>query len=189
MHIEPIEVDWMDYTKQKLVSIAISVAMVGYGKLKDAGKGVFTIASEASKYVVEEGAKQVLTNGKTAAQQVISAGKNLKSLAFKYVGVKTGEAVVRESLNNGVQLLSTLSFDLIKSQICEFIQEKVSARFCTDDLNRLLRKMHSLDALAKSKTLQGRVEKIVSDIINPERSTINKLWDSIGVPLLKGKLK
>ena len=181
--------NWMDYTKQKLVSIAISVATAGYGKLKDAGKGVSTMTSEASKEIVEEGAKQVLTNGKTAAQQVVSAGKNLKSLAFKYVGVKTGEAVVRESLNNGVQLLSTLSFDLIKSQICESIQAKVSARFCTDDLNRLLRKMHSLDALAKSKTLQGRVEKIVSDIINPERSTMNKLWDSIGVPLLKGKLK
>ena len=181
--------NWMDYTQQKLVSIAISVITAGYGKLKDAGKGIATLTGEASKEVVEEGAKQVIQNGKTVADQVVNAGKNLKSLAFKYVGVKTGEAVVREGLNNGVQLLSKLSFDLIKSQVCEGIQKKVSARFCTDDLNRLMRKLHSLDALAKSRTLLGRVEKIVSDIINPERSTMNSLWDSIGVPLLKGKLE
>ncbi len=179
---------WSDYAKQKAVSIAISVASAGFSKIKDAGKGIATITGEGAKEFVEAGATQFISNGKTVAQQMTKAGTNLKSLAYKYVGTKAGEAIVREGLNNGVQYLSNLSFDIIKPQICEHIQEKVKKTFCNDNLNQFLRKMYALDVLAKSKTLQGRVEKIVADIINPERSTMNKLWDSIGVPLLKGNL-
>ena len=178
---------WSDYTKQKVVSIAISVASAGLSKLKDASKGITTLGN-VSKEVVEGAATNIITNGKTVAQEVTKAGTNLKSLAFKYIGTKAGETIVREGLNGGVQYLSNLSFDIIKPQICENIQEKVKKTFCNDNLNQFLRKMYALDVLAKSKTLQGRIEKIVADIINPERSTMNKLWDSIGIPLLKGNV-
>lgn len=40
----------------------------------------------------------------------------------------------------------------------------------------------------RSKSLEGKVNKILADAINPERSFMRKQWDSVGMPLLKGVL-
>ena len=179
---------WTDYCKQKAISLVISAISAGYGNLKDAAKGAGTITSEATKEGLEQAGSCLVQNGKTAGEQLLKTGKNLKSLVFKCTGVKAGEAVVREGLNSGVQYLTNLSLDLVKPQISESIQQRVKTVFCKHNLVCLLRKMYAIDAVSNSKTLQGKIEKIVTEAINPERSFFLKQWDSIGLPLLKGVL-
>ena len=183
---------WTDYCKQKAISLVISAASAGYSKmkegLKDAVKGVKTLTTEASKEVLEQAGTQVVSNAKTAGQTLIKTSKNLKSLAFKHVGVKAGEAVVRESLNTGVQCLSNFSFDLIKPKICEHIQLRVRSAFANIDLMRLMRKMYAIDLVTKATQLQSRVEQIVGDTLNPRNDFVQRQWDSIGLPLIKGIL-
>ncbi|CAF2144698.1 unnamed protein product [Rotaria magnacalcarata] len=179
---------WEDYCKQKAVSLVISAVSMGYSKLKDAGKGVKTLVGSAGKEAVEQAGTQLVTNTKTIGETVVQTGKNLKNLAFKYTGVKAGEAVVREGLNSGVQYLSKFSFDLIKPQISESVQSKIRVMFSKPDLTYLLRKMYALDLQTKSKILQCKVDQIVADTINPQHDFARRQWDSIGVPLLKGVL-
>ena len=182
------QLNWQDYCKQKAISLIISAVSAGYSKIKDAANGLSTLASEVTKEGLEQVGSQIVSNSKTVAKEMLKTGKNLKSLTFKYVGVKTGEAVAREALNNGVSYLCNLSFDQIKPQISEHIQYKVKSMFCRDNLNTLLRKMFALDKLSNSQSLQGTVNKIIAETINPESSYLRKQWDSIGVPLLKGIL-
>ncbi|CAF0762503.1 unnamed protein product [Brachionus calyciflorus] len=179
---------WTDYCKQKAVSLVISAISAGYGKIKDAAKGASTLTSEVTKEGLEQAGTQLVQNGKSVGQQMMQTGKNLKSLAFKYTGVKAGEAVAREGLNNGVQYLTNLSLDLLKPQISQAIQHNIRNKFCAPELVCLLRKMHAIDTLTKSKLLQGKVDKIVLDAMNPERNFLRKQWSSIGLPLLKGVL-
>ncbi|CAF2102630.1 unnamed protein product [Rotaria magnacalcarata] len=180
--------NWEDYCKQKAVSLVISAVSMGYSKLKDAGKGVKTLVGSAGTEALEQAGAQLATNTKTISETVVQTGKNLKSLAFKYTGVKAGEAVVREGLNSGVQYLSKFSFDLIKPQISESVQSKIRVMFSKPDLIYLLRKMYALDLQAKSKILQCKVDQIVADTINPQHDFARRQWDSIGGPLLKGVL-
>ncbi|CAF4749606.1 unnamed protein product, partial [Rotaria sp. Silwood2] len=180
--------NWGDYCKQKAVSLVISAVSMGYSKLKDAGKGVKTLAGSAGTEALEQAGTQFATNTKTIGQTVAQTGKNLKSLAFKYTSVKAGEAVVREGLNSGVQYLSKFSFDLIKPQISESVQSKIRLVFSKPDLTYLLRKMYALDLQTKSKILQCKVDQIVADTINPRHDFVRRQWDSIGGPLLKGVL-
>ena len=149
--------DWGDYAKQKAISIIISVSTMGLSKFKDAGKGVSnlvsgeaaTLAKEATKEVGEAAATQFITNSKTVGKEILKTGTNLKSLAFKFTGVKLGEAVVREGMNSGVQYLTNLTLDTFKPQICQEVQHKVQSRFCDVKISFLLKKMYTLDAVAK----------------------------------------
>lgn len=149
--------DWGDYAKQKAVSLMISACSLGLGKLKDAGKSVSSVvtgeakmlAQEAAKEAVEAGVTTMATNAKTVGKEMLKTGRNLKSLAFKFTGVKVGEAVVREGLNSGVSYLTNLSMDAIKPKICSEIQLQVESKFCDVKLALLLKKMFALDAVAK----------------------------------------
>ncbi|CAF1433891.1 unnamed protein product [Adineta steineri] len=179
---------WNDYCKQKAVSLVISAVSMGYSKLKDAGKAVKTLGEKTTTELLEQGIAQSMINKKTIGQTLTQSGKNLKSLAFKYTGVKMGEAVVREGLNSGIQYLSTFSFHLIKPQISESVQSRIRSTFSKSDLTCLLRKMYALDLQTKSKMLQSKVDQIVADTINPQHDFARKQWDSIGLPLLKGVL-
>ena len=179
---------WNDYCKQKAVSLVISAVSMGYSKFKDAGKGLQTIVSSGSTEIVEQAGTQLVTNAKTIGQTVTETGKNLTNLALKYTGVKVGEAIVRESLNSGIQYLSNFSFHLIKPQISESVQLRIQDKFAKSDLNYLLRKMYALDLQTKSKMLQSKVDQIVADTINPQHDFARRQWDSIGLPLLKGIL-
>ncbi|CAF3985262.1 unnamed protein product, partial [Rotaria sp. Silwood1] len=87
---------WSDYCKQKAVSLIISAVSMGYSKLKDAGKGIKTLAGSAGTEAVEQVGTQFATNAKTIGQTVTQTGKNLKGLAFKYTGVKAGEAIFNQ---------------------------------------------------------------------------------------------
>jgi len=179
---------WNDYCKQKAVSLIISAVSMGYSKLKDAGKGIKNLAQGVGTEALEQAGTQFATNAKTVGQTMAQTGKNLKSLAFKYTGVKAGEALVREGLNSGVQYLASFSFDLIRPQICESVQSKVRAKFAKPAMTYLLRKMYALDLQTKSKALQCRIDQIVADTVNPRHDFARRQWDSIGGPLLKGIL-
>ncbi|CAF4844118.1 unnamed protein product, partial [Rotaria sp. Silwood1] len=179
---------WSDYCKQKAVSLIISAVSMGYSKLKDAGKGIKTLVGSAGTEAVEQVGTQFATNAKTIGQTVTQTGKNLKGLAFKYTGVKAGEAIVREGLNSGIQYLSNFSFDLIESQISELVQSRIRSTFSKPDLTYLLRKTYALDLQTKTKMLQCKVDQIVADTINPQHDFARRQWDSIGLPLLKGIL-
>lgn len=149
--------DWVDYGKQKAISIAISVASMGLSKFKDAGKGISsvvsgeakTLATEAAKEATEAAATQLTTNAKTIGKEMLKTGKNLKVLAVKFTGVKVGEAVVREGMNSGVQYLTNLSMDSLKPRISMEIQQKVQSRFCDVRLEHYLKKIYALDAVTK----------------------------------------
>lgn len=188
--------DWIDYAKQKAVSIAISVFSAGISKFKDAGKGaanlvsgeVSALAQEASKEAAEAAATQFVTQGKTIGKEMLKTGKNLKSLAFRYTGVKAGEAIVRESMNYGVQHLLNMSMDIVKPYISDHIQERVKSKFCNPELNVLLKKIYALESVFGSKFLQNRINKIYTDALNPERDFMSKQWSSVGLPLMKGIL-
>ena len=149
--------DWTDYAKQKAVSLIISACSLGLGKLKDAAKGTSnlisgeaaTLAQEATREVLEGATTQLATNAKTVGKEMLITGKNLKSLAIKFTGVKAAEAVAREGMNVGMQYLTSMSLDAIKPYICGNIQEKVLVRFSYPELKCLLRKMYALDTFAR----------------------------------------
>ena len=103
---------WSDYCKQKAVSLVISAVSMGVSSWKDAAKGVQTLTTDVGKEVIEQAATQLVTNKKVVGEVLIETGKNLKSLAPKFVTVKAGEAVVSEGLNTAVQKLTDFSFDL-----------------------------------------------------------------------------
>ena len=179
---------WSDYCKQKAVSLVISAVSIGFSTLKNVAKGLYSVAAGVGKEALEQAGTQCITNAKTVGQTMAQTGKNLKSLAFKYTGVKAGEALAREGLNSGVQYLASFSFDLIRPQICESVQSKVRAQFAKPNMTYLLRKMYALDLQTKSKALQCRIDQIVADTVNPRHDFARRQWDSIGGPLLKGIL-
>ena len=95
----------------------------GYSKcragLQDAAKGIETITTG-----IEQAGTRAIFNGQAVGQTMIETGKNLRSLATKYVCVQPGETVVREGLNTGISSLSSFSFEQLKQQICKLIQAK-----------------------------------------------------------------
>jgi hypothetical protein len=123
-----------------------------------------------------------MSNGQKIAKTAFDTGVNLKSLAWKYIGTKVGEAGVREVLNTGVEFLADFGIDLIKPMIVESIQDRVRSMFCEPKLNALLRKMLAIDTLKgeKSQSLQNKIEKIVSETLSPESSFMTRQWDTIG---------
>lgn len=170
---------WNDYAKQKSINIVSSLASAGYDKIKDVGKGVKTIVSEAGRETLEQAGAQFVWNSKSIGKEMIKTGENLKSLTVKYIGVKTGEAVLRKGLNYGVNYLSHMSLDFYKAQICECLEERVKNCFFKPELSSLVRKMFALDTLTKSKTNQTKIERIVVDQFNLERDFIKKKWDTV----------
>jgi hypothetical protein len=52
----------------------------------------------------------------------------------------------------------------------------------------LVRKIYALDNIFKLYNLRGKIDRIVAETINPERSSWRKHWDYIGGHLCKGIL-
>jgi preprotein translocase subunit SecA len=179
---------WSDYAKQKAVSLAISAVSMGWGKIKDAGKGAQNLIVGVGEEVLEQAGTQVVMNGKAVGKTLVQSGKNLKSLAFKQIGVATGEAAGREVLNKVADSISHLALEQFKPKISEWIQTKVNARFCNPNLMILVSKMYAIDKTIKSQSLKGKIDKIVVETINPEHNYWRKQWDSVGGPLCKGIL-
>lgn len=50
----------------------------------------------------------------------------------------------------------------------------------------LVRKMYVLDNIFKLYNFRGKINRVVTETINPERSFWSKQWNSIGVHLCKG---
>ncbi len=180
---------WNDYVSQKAVSIAISAATAGYAKVKkslhDAAKGVSSMTAGG----IQKAGEQVLSQGQTVSQTLTATGQNLSGLAWKFVAVKGSEALARETLNSGVRLLSDYSFSLLKPCIVDQVQSTVRNSFLNNgDLRRLLFKMQAIDLAVGSSQLKSRIDVIVSDTINPRHDFMQKQWDAIGLPLLKGLL-
>lgn len=179
---------WSDYAKQKSINIVISLVSAGYDKIKDVGKGVKTLVSEAGRETLEQAGTQFVWNSKSIGKEMIKTGENLKSITVKYIGVKTGEAVLREGLNYGVNYLSHMSLDFFKGQICQCLEERVKECFFKPELSSLVRKMFALDTLTKSKTNQTKIEKIVVDKFNLDRDLIKKKWDPVATSLINNVL-
>ncbi|XP_018022148.2 uncharacterized protein LOC108678282 [Hyalella azteca] len=183
---------WSDYCKQKAVSLAISAATMGYSKWKEgvqnAAKGVETLATGMAQEMAEQVGTQIISNSKVLGQVVLSTGKNMKSLAFKVVCTKAAEAVAREGMNTAIQNLSNFSFGLLKPKISESVQERVRMAFCHTELMRLLRKFYAIDLASGSHQLQSKVESIVAETVNPQRDFMQRQFDSICLPLIKGVL-
>ena len=146
---------WSDYAIQKVISLTISLVSAG-----------------ASNVV---GAFQTI---------LINSSANLNSLVPIYIGVKACEAIGQKVLNSGVKYMTNIPFELLKTEICSSIQNKVRQKFSEPKLNQLLCKLYA----KCSKTFDDKMNQIVNDIMNPKRSNFNKLWNSIGLPLLKGIL-
>ena len=183
---------WQDYVSQKAVSLAISVVSAGFSKSKmaiqDATKGISSISTKSA---IKQAGKQVGQVSKT----IVTTGSNLKSLAFKYVATKGSEALAREVLNSGIRYLSEYSFSLLKPSIVAEIQNSVrNSVFNNSNLRDLLYKMKAIDLALKSQKpnmpdrLKNKVDTIVMDIINPRQDFVQKHWNAIGLPLLKGVL-
>jgi hypothetical protein len=178
--------NWTDYMKQKVVSLIISAACSGLKKLKDSAKGFKNLISgpgTSDLVKASAGLGNVGTNLATTTQ-------NLQSLTLKYISVKTGEAVVRETLNKGISCLSNilLDSDIVKSNIASSIQISIKTKFCNYEFIKILRKMYALEKVTKSDQLKSRIDKIVSEIMNPNSNFMMQQWNSIGAPLLKGVL-
>ena len=177
---------WNDYCAQKAVSLAISAVSMGMSNMKEAAKGIETVTTGVAKEVLEQSGTQLIVSGKTVATTLKKTCVNLKSLTRKFVGVKIAEAVSREVLNTGVQQISNFAFNRLRPSICASVQSDVRRSFDNPDLKYLLYKMHAIDLATDSKHLQSRIEQMVSDII--KHDTMTTLWNSIGLPLIKGIL-
>jgi len=176
--------NWTDYMKQKVISLLISAACSGLKKLKDSAKGFKNLISgPGTSDLVKTSLGDVGTTLATTTQ-------NLQSLTLKHITVKTGEALVRETLNKGVSCLSNILLDsnIVKSNISESIQISIKTKFCNYEFINILRKMYALEKVTKSDQLKSRIDKIVSDILNPNNNFMTQQWKSIGAPLLKGIL-
>lgn len=164
---------------------------LGLKKLKDAVKGASNLISGPGNRVIENAASNLVnTSKKVVAETIKETSKNLQSLTLKYIAVKTGESVTREGLNSLVGLLSNMSMDLVKPHISDSIQSSIKTKFSNYELMNLLRKMYAIEMTksAQSQKLQSRIDTIISDIINPDSSFMQRQWNSIGDPLLKGIL-
>ncbi|CAG0894755.1 unnamed protein product, partial [Cyprideis torosa] len=179
---------WSDYCLQKSVSLALSAATLGFSKWKDAAKGIETVTSGAGKEVLEQAATQVITNQKAVAATLKATGQNLKSLTCKFIATKGAEAATREALNMGIQILSNLCFESLKPEISASVQSSVRRSFDNPELKEMLYKMYAIDMVTNKTELQSRVEQIVAEIISPQQGVMNKMWSSVGLPLLKGVL-
>lgn len=179
---------WNDYCLQKSVSLAISAYTLKFSKLKDAAKGIKTVTAGAGKEALEQAATQVITNRKAVAATLMATGQNLKSLTCKFIGAQAAEAVAREALNAGVASLANLCFDSMKPGISESVQTHVRRSFDNPELKALVYKMFAVDVVTESNHLMTKVEQIVADTINPRHDFMQKTWNSVCLPLLKGIL-
>ncbi|CAG0891532.1 unnamed protein product [Cyprideis torosa] len=179
---------WSDYALQKTVSLVLSATSLGLSKWKEAAKGVETVTTGVGKEALEQAATQIVTNKKVVVETLKATGQNLKSLTCKVIGTKVAEAAARETLNAGVQALSNLCFESLKPDICLSVQSSVRRSFDNPGLKGLLYKMHAIDVVTKSSQLQAKVQQIVAETINPQQDSMKKMWNSVGLPLLKGTL-
>jgi preprotein translocase subunit SecA len=181
------EFSWQDYCKQKAVSLMISVICSGVN-IKDLGKAGKNLFG-TSKNVINSGANLVNASNKLVSESVKQTTQNLSSVTTKYCVVKFGEAVARETLNKSFTYLTNMSFDIIRPILSESIQASVKRKFYSlKKLIETLRKMYAIEVVSKSNKLQGRINKIISDVINPEKNYMQKQWNTIGEPLMKGIL-
>src|SRR5262249_43046505 len=147
-----------------------------------------TLTTGPGTKALQEAGTQLVSNSQAVSTTLTSTGQNLVSLSWKFVGLKASEAVAREALNSGVQMLANYSFELLKPDIGKKVQSSVRTSFSNPHLLNLLRKMHAIDLTTKSAQLKSRVDMIVSETISPRHDFMRKQWDSIGLPLIKGVL-
>jgi len=179
---------WDSFTKQKAVSIVISISTMGLAALKDAGKGIKNLASGLSQEALEQAGTMAISNGKTIAKTLVESAKTLKSLAGKQVMVTVAEAGGREVLNKVVDTISHMGLEQLKPQISGAIQLKVRAKFYESELVVLIKKILTIDKISKTETLKGQIDQAVLKVINPDSSYMAKQWETIGAPLCKGIL-
>lgn len=166
------QLDWKDYCNQKAISLVISAVNSGFGKAKDAAKGLSTLVTETSREALEQAGTQLASNTKVAAKEMVKTTKNLKSLTLKHISVKVGKTVAKQTMNSSISFLYNKSFDLLKPQIAESIQYRVKYIFSSADLNSLFRKMFALDMILKPKTHQNnvmRIRKFIEEICHESR--------------------
>ena len=173
---------WSDYCAQKSISMTISLVSMGVSKIKDTAKSIKILTNAVENEVLEQSGTQIIVNGKAVTTTLKETSLNLRSLTWKWIGVKASEEMTKEVLNTSVQRLSNFAFDHLKPRICEHLQVHVRKSFDDPKLKCLLYKMHAID----SKHLQSRIEQVLSVII--KRDTINTLLDSIGKALINGIL-
>ncbi|CAF4803613.1 unnamed protein product, partial [Rotaria sp. Silwood1] len=179
---------WIDYGKQKAVSLIISAVTLGFSSFKDAAKGAQTLVQGAEREALEQAGTRLIMNGKSSGATLIKTGKNFQSLAVKYISVSFGEAAVKEGLNAVADIGSNFALEQLKPQISASIQDKITNKFCQPDLLKILRKMFAIDLINKQQKLKDKINKIVGDIINPRHSFWRRQWESVGGPLCKGIL-
>jgi len=179
---------WSSYGAQKAVSLVIAAVSAGMGKLKDAAKGVKSIAENVAREAGERALTTVLAEGgKTAAIEVTK--RNLKSLVVKQVGVAVGEAVAREALNNLVSMGSQVIMSNYKSEVLQSVESKVKGQFLTNkELRKYVRLFWAFDSLAQSTSLDTKIKDAVRETLHPQSGNFTTLWNSVGLPLLQGVL-
>ena len=179
---------WSDYCAQKSISMTISLVSMGVSKIKDTAKSIKILTNAVENEVLEQSGTQIILNRKAVTTTLKETSLNLRSLTWKWIGVKASEEMTKEVLNASVQRLSNFAFDRLKPRICEHLQFHVRKSFDNPKLKCLLYKMHAIDSFRAtgSKHLQSRIEQVLSVII--KRDTINTLLDSIGKALINGIL-
>ncbi len=95
---------------------------------------------------------------------------------------------MREGFNKVADSLSQYGLEMCKPKISSSIKSKVQSKFYESNLMSLVRKMYALDKMSKSQNLKRKIDRIVSETINPQHSFWRKRWDSIAGPLFKGIL-
>ena len=174
---------WKAYAAQKVVSLTISAISMGWGAIKNAGKGAVVLAEGVGTEVVEQAATQVITNYKTVEKTIMLTGKNLKNLVVKQIGVCLGEIAFREVLTSGSNSMSYLALEQLKPHISIYVQEKVKKRFCEQSL-KMVYKMYALENLVKNSNLRQKIETWVADIFNPKINIVSfETWDFISKSL------
>ncbi|CAF4986969.1 unnamed protein product [Rotaria sp. Silwood1] len=178
---------WLDYGKQKAVSLIISATSMGISAIKDAGKGVQNVIKGVGQEMLEQAGTKVITDGKAVGQILVQSGKNLESLALKQIGVTTGENILKESLCKVANITSNFTLDQFKPHISTSIQRKVSSKFSESNLWTLVRKMYTIDSLNKDQKFKEKINQIVIAILN-RKSFFRKQWESVGDSLCRGIL-
>ncbi|CAF3951395.1 unnamed protein product, partial [Rotaria sordida] len=178
---------WLDYGKQKAVSLIISLISMGISSINNAGKGIQNVVQGVGQEVLEQAGTKVITDGKTVGQILVQSGNNLKSLALKQIGVTIGENILKESLCKVANITSNFTLEQFKPHISASIQRKVSSKFSESNLWTLVRKMYTIDSLNKDQKFKEKINQIVIEILN-RKSFFRKQWESIGDPLCRGIL-
>ncbi|XP_047128515.1 uncharacterized protein LOC124809060 [Hydra vulgaris] len=174
---------WKAYGTQKAISLAVSAVSMGWGAIKNAGKGTVVLAEGIGSEVVEQATTQAITNFKTVGETVIQTGKNLKSLAFKQMAVTAGISAIKKGSNIVASSLIDLALERFKPEISKYIQAKVQTKFC-ELLLKMVSKMYAIDNLIKHANLREKINIVLAGIVNlmnndTSRNLILKIGSSI----------